>query len=136
MVELCEDVVNEGIPRIKFDLLPISQVANMADKEVENTIGICIDVGMLQIFPSTKRRNITLIDGSSADVTLTLWNDENFGGHIQAVILVKGSHIHIFNGDRTLNMMGESILKINPDIPEAHKVREWFNNGGDDSRTD
>lgn len=92
----------------------------------------------MQTFHSTKKRNITLIDGSSADVTLTLWNDTamDFGGHIQAVILVKGSRIHIFNGDRTLNMVGGSILKINPDIPEAHKLREWFNNGGDDSSKD
>lgn len=141
MVQLCEDEDDGGIPEIKFDLIPISQIANMENKEAVDTIGICKDVGELQTFTSRttnkefKKRDLTLVDMSSAAVTLTLWGDEavNFDGHVQPVILVKGSRINEFNGGKSLSMGGGSILKINPDIPEAHKLRGWFDNGGGDN---
>ncbi|XP_030553841.1 replication protein A 70 kDa DNA-binding subunit [Drosophila novamexicana] len=141
MVQPCDDEDNGGIPEIKFDLVPISQVANMENKEAVDTIGICKDVGELQTFTSRttnkefKKRELTLVDMSNAAVTLTLWGDEavNFDGHVQPVILVKGSRINEFNGGKSLSMGGGSILKINPDIPEAHKLRGWFDNGGGDN---
>ncbi|TDG49079.1 hypothetical protein AWZ03_004564 [Drosophila navojoa] len=141
MVQLCDEDDNGGIPEIKFDLIPISQVSNMENKEAVDTIGICKEVGELQTFTSRttnkelKKRELTLVDMSNAAVTLTLWGDEavNFDGHVQPVILVKGSHVNEFNGEKSLNMSWGSILKINPDIPEAHRLRVWFDNGGADN---
>ncbi|XP_034487485.1 replication protein A 70 kDa DNA-binding subunit [Drosophila innubila] len=141
VVQLCEDADDGGIPEIKFDLVPISEIASMENKASVDTIGICKDVGELQAFTSRttnkefKKRDLTLVDMSNAAVTLTLWGDEavNFDGHVQPVILVKGSRINEFNGGKSLSMGGGSILKINPDMPEAHKLRGWFDNGGGDS---
>jgi len=66
---------------------------------------------------------------------LTLWGDDavNFDGHVQPVILVKGTRINEFNGGKSLSLGGGSVMKINPDIPEAHKLRGWFDNGGGDN---
>lgn len=141
VVQLCEDADDGGIPEIKFDLVPITDIANMENKSAVDTVGICKDVGELQTFTSRttnkefKKRELTLVDMSNAAVTLTLWGDEavNFDGHVQPVILVKGSRINEFNGGKSLSMGGGSILKINPDIPEAHKLRGWFDNGGGDN---
>ncbi|KAH8232446.1 hypothetical protein KR032_006970, partial [Drosophila birchii] len=141
VVQLCEDADDGGIPDIKYNLVPISEVSGMENKAAVDTIGICKEVGELQSFVSRttnkefKKRDLTLVDMSSSAINLTLWGDDavNFDGHVQPVILVKGTRINEFNGGKSLSLGGGSIMKINPDIPEAHKLRGWFDNGGGDN---
>ncbi|KAH8383419.1 hypothetical protein KR009_008515, partial [Drosophila setifemur] len=141
VVQLCEDADDGDIPDIKYNLVPISEVSTMENKAAVDTIGICKEVGELQSFVSRttnkefKKRDLTLVDMSSSAINLTLWGDDavNFDGHVQPVILVKGTRINEFNGGKSLSLGGGSIMKINPDIPEAHKLRGWFDNGGGDN---
>ncbi|KAI8045324.1 replication protein A 70 kDa DNA-binding subunit [Drosophila gunungcola] len=141
VVQLCEDADDDPIPGIKYNLIPISEVSGMENKASVDTIGICKEVGEVQSFVSRStnkeftKRDITLVDMSNSAISLTLWGDEavNFDGHVQPVILVKGSRINEFNGGKSLSLGGGSIMKINPDIPEAHKLRGWFDNGGGDN---
>lgn len=35
-----------------------------------------------------------------------------------------------FAGGKTLSIFPSSILKINPDMPESHRLKSWFDNGG------
>ncbi|XP_043653475.1 replication protein A 70 kDa DNA-binding subunit [Drosophila teissieri] len=141
VVQQCEDNDDDPIPEIKYNLIPISDVSGMENKAAVDTIGICKEVGELQSFVARttnkefKKRDITLVDMSNSAISLTLWGDEavNFDGHVQPVILVKGSRINEFNGGKSLSLGGGSIMKINPDIPEAHKLRGWFDNGGGDN---
>uniref|UniRef100_A0A1B0BMK5 Replication protein A subunit n=1 Tax=Glossina palpalis gambiensis TaxID=67801 RepID=A0A1B0BMK5_9MUSC len=137
VVQLCEEDAS-GIPEIKYDLVPISQVANMEPKAAVDVVGVCKEVGELQIFTSRttnkefKKRDLVLIDTSDASVTLTIWGEDavNFDGHVQPVVLVKGARINEFNGGKSLSLGNGSNMKINPDIPEGHKLRGWFDNGG------
>ncbi|KAH8354298.1 hypothetical protein KR084_006171 [Drosophila pseudotakahashii] len=141
VVQLCEDTDDDPIPEIKYNLIPISEVSGLENKAAVDTIGICKEVGELQSFVARstnkefKKRDITLVDMSNSAINLTLWGDEavNFDGHVQPVILVKGTRINEFNGGKSLSLGGGSIMKINPDIPEAHKLRGWFDNGGGDN---
>ncbi|KAH8284199.1 hypothetical protein KR054_012094, partial [Drosophila jambulina] len=141
VVQLCEDADDGAIPDIKYNLVPISEVSGMENKAAVDTIGICKEVGELQSFVSRttnkefKKRDLTLVDMSNSAINLTLWGDDavNFDGHVQPVILVKGTRINEFNGGKSLSLGGGSIMKINPDIPEAHKLRGWFDNGGGDN---
>lgn len=57
---------------------------------------------------------------------------ENFDGFSQPIILVKNGSINEFQGGKTLSISHGSSWKINPDIPEGHKLRGWFDNGGAD----
>uniref|UniRef100_A0A1A9W3T9 Replication protein A subunit n=1 Tax=Glossina brevipalpis TaxID=37001 RepID=A0A1A9W3T9_9MUSC len=137
VIQLCEEQAS-GIPEIKYDLVPISQVANMEPKAAVDVVGVCREVGELQIFTSRttnkefKKRDLVLIDTSDAAVTLTIWGDDavNFDGQVQPVILVKGARINEFNGGKSLSLGNGSNMKINPDIPEGYKLRGWFDNGG------
>ncbi|XP_075162697.1 replication protein A 70 [Haematobia irritans] len=137
VVQLCEDD-DGGIPEVKYDLVPISQIANMEPKAAVDVVGVCKEVGELQVFTSRttnkefKKRDLTLVDTSDAAVTLTIWGDDavNFDGHVQPIILVKGGRINEFNGGKSISMANGSVIKINPDIPEGHKLRGWFDNGG------
>lgn len=106
-------------------------------------IGICREAGELVHFTAKstnrelKKRELTLVDSSLATINLTLWGEEaeNFDGATKPVILLKGSQVREFGGGKTLSMRSGSIMKINPDIPEFHKIRGWFDNGGGENAT-
>lgn len=63
-----------------------------------------------------------------------MWGDdaEKFDGSTQPVVAVKGAKVGEFGGGKNLSLQGGSIIKINPDIPEAHTLRGWFDNEGKD----
>lgn len=48
------------------------------------------------------------------------------------VILLKGAKVGDYNG-RTLSVTSTTVVQINPDIPEAHTVKGWFEQGGSES---
>lgn len=103
-----------------------------------DVLGICRDAGeVIQFTAKTtnrelKKRDITLVDSSQASITLTIWGDEaaNFDGCSQPIILLKGARVKEFGGGKSLGMIGGSVMKLNPDIPESYKLRGWFDNGG------
>lgn len=74
-------------------------------------------------------------------VRLTLWGRqaETFtaaGGHNedgspqQPVIAFKAVRVGDFNG-RSLSMVSSSNMAVDPDIPEAHALRGWYDNQGE-----
>ena len=42
--------------------------------------------------------------------------------------MFKGAKLSDYGG-RSLSVLGSTVMQINPDIPEAHKVRGWFDQG-------
>lgn len=101
-------------------------------------IGVCRDVGELNQFTAKssgrelKKRDITLVDNSNAAVNVTLWGKdaEDFNDYGQPVLLIKGGKINEFNGGKSISLLGNSVLKRNPDMPDGHRLRGWFDNGG------
>lgn len=98
-----------------------------------------------------KKRELTLVDKSGSSVRLTLWGNqaENFSPEEQyPVIAFKGVKVGDFNGSviclcrsepqanfflgRSLGMVSSSIMTQNPDIPESHALRGWYDSGGSD----
>lgn len=55
---------------------------------------------------------------------------ENFDGSTQPVIIIKGAKVNEFGGGKNISTLSSSVMKINPDIPESHKMRGWFDNEG------
>lgn len=104
----------------------------------KDVIGVCKDVGELQQFTAKasgrelKKRDVTLVDNSNAAVNVTLWgNDaEAFNDFGQPVLLIKSGKINEFNGGKSISLLGNSVLKRNPDCVEGHRLRGWFDNGG------
>lgn len=45
------------------------------------------------------------------------------------VLLLKGAKLGDYGG-RTLSVTSTTVTQINPDIPEAHTLRGWFDQGG------
>jgi replication factor A1 len=135
VIQECTDA--SAIPAIKYNFVPINDIANMEAGGFVDVIGICKEAADLVNLTSKAgreltKREVTLVDQSQASITLTLWGEEakNFEAYDSPVLLVKGAKIGEYGGGKTLGTAGGTTLKLNPDVDEGHKLRGWFDNEG------
>jgi replication factor A1 len=140
----CEDT--SDVPEIKFDFKPLDQLDGVEPKQTCDIITVVEEVGELtsiitkaQQKPFAKRE-LTLVDQTAMSVRLTLWGKtaETYGtssGQVgcgeddKPVIAFKGVSVSDFGG-RSLSMFSSATMTVNPDIPEAHSLRGWYDTEG------
>uniref|UniRef100_A0A182MBH5 Replication protein A subunit n=1 Tax=Anopheles culicifacies TaxID=139723 RepID=A0A182MBH5_9DIPT len=140
IVQECKDV-DGSMPEIQYNFVPISQIGNMEPNAMVDVVGMCKEASEVVQFTAKtsgrelRKREITLVDSSNASVQLTLWGDDaqNFPATTNPVVMLKGARVSEFGGGKSLGLIGGSVMKLNPDIEMAHKVRGWFENGGRDA---
>lgn len=59
---------------------------------------------------------------------------EEFDGSSNPVVAVKGARLSDFGGC-SMSVLNSSTLQVNPDIPEAFRLRGWFDNDGKTAQT-
>ena len=71
------------------------------------------------------------MDRSSKVVRLTIWDAEaeGFDRSTCPVIALKECKVSGFRG-RSLTTQFSSLMNVDPDIPEAHQLRGWFDSVG------
>nr|DBA34216.1 TPA: hypothetical protein GDO54_001796 [Pyxicephalus adspersus] len=131
----CDD--SSDVPMVQFEFVAISELENKNKDTLLDVIGICKsfdDVTKVTIKSNNRevsKRNVHLMDTSGKMVTTTLWGDDadKFDGSRQPVVAIKGARLSDFGG-RSLSVLSSSTVMINPDIPEAFKLRGWFDSEG------
>ncbi|XP_027849888.2 replication protein A 70 kDa DNA-binding subunit-like [Aphis gossypii] len=99
-------------------------------------IGVCIEVGDMEVCSNTNarteiaKREIVLIDTSMATITLKVWGEQvnkfNEKFDDPPIVMVKKAVLKQFNGTKYFSMVKFSVLFINPSVPEAHQLKEWY----------
>ncbi|KAI5709630.1 hypothetical protein M8J76_004908 [Diaphorina citri] len=128
-----EDEVG-NMPSVKYCFVPLKTIAEISPDENIDVLGVCIDAAELSSVTGKTnqktymKRDITLVDQSQASVTMTLWGKEaeTFDASNKPVIAVKAARVSEFQGGKTLSLSMSSVLSLNPDIPECHKLQGWF----------
>nr|XP_013801961.1 PREDICTED: replication protein A 70 kDa DNA-binding subunit isoform X2 [Apteryx mantelli mantelli] len=131
----CDDA--RHLPSVQFEFVSISDLENTPKDSIVDVIGICKsyeDVTKITVKSNNRevsKRNVHLMDTSGKLVTATLWGveAEKFDGSRQPVIAIKGARVSDFGG-RSLSVLSSSTVVINPDSPEAFKLRGWFDSEG------
>ncbi|KAM9208122.1 replication protein A 70 kDa DNA-binding subunit isoform 2-T2 [Dugong dugon] len=131
----CED--GHHLPTVQFDFTGIDDLENKSKDSLVDIIGICksYEDATKIIVKSNNRevskRNIYLMDMSGKVVSATLWGEDadKFDGTRQPVMAIKGARVSDFGG-RSLSVLSSSTIIVNPDIPEAYKLRGWFDSEG------
>ncbi|EGV91512.1 Replication protein A 70 kDa DNA-binding subunit [Cricetulus griseus] len=126
----CED--GHHLPTVQFDFTGISDLESKSKDSLVDIIGICKsyeDSTKITVKSSNRevaKRNIYLMDMSGKVVTATLWGEDadKFDGSRQPVMAIKGARVSDFGG-RSLSVLSSSTIIVNPDIPEAYKLRGW-----------
>lgn len=142
-VDLCPEE-DGSIPQQQFSFKPISEIENAENNSIFDVIGIVISVNpsvpiLRKNGMETQRRILNLKDGSGRSVELTLWGDfcnkegqklqEMVDSDVFPVLAVKAGKVSDFSG-KSLGTISSTQLFINPDIPEAHGLKDWFDRGG------
>ncbi|XP_053424630.1 replication protein A 70 kDa DNA-binding subunit isoform X1 [Nycticebus coucang] len=131
----CED--DHHLPTVQFDFTGIGDLENKPKDSLVDIIGICKnyeDATKITVKSTNRevaKRNIYLMDTSGKVVTATLWGEDadKFDGSRQPVMAIKGARVSDFGG-RSLSVLSASTIIVNPDIPEAYKLRGWFDSEG------
>nr|ADR72941.1 replication protein A1 [Brachionus ibericus] len=139
VIQPCEET--DDLPRINLNLVKIKEISNHAANDFVDVIGVVRSVGDVTtiITKSTnrelKKRELSIVDNSECAITATLWGkqaEDYDPSDSYPVILLKGAKIGDYNG-KTLSVASTTVVQINPDLPEAHTVKGWFEQGGSES---
>ncbi|XP_025413456.1 replication protein A 70 kDa DNA-binding subunit isoform X1 [Sipha flava] len=130
----CHDFDESQMPALKFNFIQLSEVKNVEVDGIVDVIGVCQTAGdVVNLVSKTtrkelKKRDVTIVDQSLSSITITLWDTqaEDFDASLQPVVAIKGSRIREFMGSKSLSLLGSTVMQINPDIEEAHRLRGWF----------
>lgn len=136
-IEECTDDSDTLIPRLSLNLIPISEISNKQANDIIDMIGVlksagdCATIIARASNKEMKKRDIILMDNSNCCISVTLWGKqaEDFDANDNPIVLLKGVKVGDYNG-RTVSVLNNSIFQLNPDIPEAHTLRGWFDQGG------
>nr|GMC54101.1 replication protein A 70 kDa DNA-binding subunit A-like [Ipomoea batatas] len=135
---------DKSIPQQQFQFRSISEIEEMDNNTIIDVIGIVSSISpsssiMRKNGTETLKRSLQLKDMSGRSVELTLWgNFCNAEGQtlqnmcdsgVFPVLAVKACRINDFNG-KAIGTISPSQMFIEPDFPEAHKLREWFDKDG------
>ncbi|CAH8262052.1 unnamed protein product [Arabidopsis lyrata] len=145
-VELCPDE-DGSIPRQQFSFRPISDIENAENNTILDVIGVVTSVNpsvpiLRKNGMETHRRILNLKDESGKAVEVTLWGEfcnrdgrqleEMVDSAFHPVLAIKAGKVSDFSG-KSVGTISSTQLFINPDFPEAHKLRTWFDHGGKDT---
>lgn len=119
------------IPGISYNFVTIDDIANMAENQKVDCIAVCQDSLLTTGFGKNNRqyykRVLQLVDNSSYPIDLTLWGDDacRLDNQPPFIVAVKGAIVSIYNESVSLKMSHGSTIKIDPDLPESHSLRNW-----------
>lgn len=135
---------DKSIPHQQFHFCSISDIEGKDKDSIVDVIGIIYSISpcstiMRKNGIETQKRPIHMKDISGRSIELTLWgNFANVEGRtlqdmcdsgVFPVIAVKSGRVNEFNG-KSITTLSTSQLFIEPDFPEAHKLKDWFNKEG------
>ncbi|KFK27878.1 hypothetical protein AALP_AA8G440900 [Arabis alpina] len=141
-----EEVSNEEmfVPETKFNFVPIEELGMYVNqKELIDLIGVVQSVSpTMSIRRKTDnemipKRDITLADESKKTVVVSLWNDLATGigqelldmADKSPVIAIKSLKVGDFQGV-SVSTISRSNVVINPESPEAKKLKSWYDSEG------
>ncbi len=77
------------------------------------------------------KRELTLVDDTGYQVRVTVWGKTATEWDVQpeSVVAFKGMRVSDFGG-RSLSLLSSGTMAVDPDIPEAHKLKGWYDSTG------
>ncbi|KAK6123124.1 hypothetical protein DH2020_043120 [Rehmannia glutinosa] len=144
-----EEVNNEPtfIPETKFNFVPIDELGPYVNgRELVDVIGVVQSVSPTMSIrrkinnETVPKRDITIADETKKTVVVSLWGDHatNVGQELldmsdkSPVVAIKSLKVGDFQG-LSLSAVSKSIVVVNPETPEAKKLRSWYDSEGKDT---
>ncbi|XP_062219115.1 replication protein A 70 kDa DNA-binding subunit C-like [Phragmites australis] len=138
-VEICPSD-DYSIPRQQYNFRQISEIENMDNDTLVDLLGVVTSIGpsstiMRKSGTETQKRTLQLKDMSGRSVEVTFWG--NFCGvegqqlqlqcdsGLNPILALRGARVNDFSG-RSVSTISITQLRINPDFPDAERLRQWY----------
>ncbi|CAI9786728.1 unnamed protein product [Fraxinus pennsylvanica] len=135
------------IPETKFSFVPIDELGPYVNgRDLVDVVGVVREVSPTMSIrrksnnETIPKRDITIADETKKTVVVSLWNDlaTSVGQELLdmadkcPVVAIKSLKVGDFQG-LSLSTLSKSVVVINPDLPEAKKLRSWYDSEGKES---
>ncbi|KAM1789278.1 hypothetical protein ACFX11_039449 [Malus domestica] len=144
-----EEASNEAafVPEVKFNFVPIDMLGPFVNgKELVDVIGVVQNVSPTMSIrrksnnESIPKRDITIADETKKTVVVSLWGELATGvgqelldiADQSPVVAIKSLKVGDFQGV-SLSTLSRSTILVNPELPEAQKLRSWYDSEGKES---
>eukprot|EP01117_Protostelium_nocturnum_P002193 TRINITY_DN12830_c0_g1_i1.p1 TRINITY_DN12830_c0_g1~~TRINITY_DN12830_c0_g1_i1.p1 ORF type:complete len:602 (+),score=160.10 TRINITY_DN12830_c0_g1_i1:61-1806(+) len=141
----CDPCAEDEQIQIHYNFIEsLAQIETMGKDQSVDVLAIVKETGDVTSQTSKKtnremrKRNITILDGNSVTISLTLWDDKAdypgwaVGDH--PVLAIKGCRISEYNG-KTLSLPKNARMEIDPPLDAAYILRNWYESQGGEIKT-
>ncbi|KAH9388453.1 60S acidic ribosomal protein P1 [Tyrophagus putrescentiae] len=134
VIEPVDDQAVGGIPFMRYNFKPLSDVERMAVGTTIDVIGVVRAVGELESFVARKtgrevtKREVTIVDRSLYEARVTFWGGlaEGFTANVGEVVALKSVLVGEFKG-KTLGTIGSTVVDVEPaELAEVGVLRHWY----------
>ncbi|PNP44047.1 replication factor A1 [Trichoderma gamsii] len=138
VIEKAEDQTN--VPQLRFNFCSIQELQSVEKDSTVDVIGVLKEVAEVSEITSKKdgrpfqKRELTLVDDTGYSVRVTIWGKtaSAFDTNPESVVAFKGTKVSDFGG-KSLSLLSSGTMTVNPDIPDAYRLKGWYDSAG---RTD
>uniref|UniRef100_A0A1D1XHA3 Replication protein A subunit n=1 Tax=Anthurium amnicola TaxID=1678845 RepID=A0A1D1XHA3_9ARAE len=138
---------DDSIPHVQFNFRSIGEIEGIENNSVVDVIGLVSSINPATTIlrkngTETVKRALQLKDMSGRSVELTLWGNfcnaegqklqEMCDSGVSPVLAIKSGRVSDFSG-KSVGTISSSQLFIDPDLPEAQRLRQWFDREGKNS---
>ncbi|GMM28323.1 replication factor A subunit protein [Martiniozyma asiatica (nom. inval.)] len=136
-----DEADDSGVPKVQFNFMKLDQLQNTENNTIVDVLGVLKSVGESReiIAKSSgkpyQRRDISVVDETGFECTIGLWGKlaREFTYEPATPLAIKGCKVNDFNG-KQLSLIPSGNLIANPDLPEAYKLKGWYDNEGSTSK--
>lgn len=138
IIEKAED--QSSVPQVRFNFCTIQELQSVEKDNTVDVIGVLKEIGEVSEIISKKdgrpfqKRELTLVDDTGYSVRVTIWGKtaNSFETQAESVVAFKGTKVSDFGG-KSLSLLSSGTMSVDPDIPDAHRLKGWYDSAG---RTD
>ncbi|KAF5619883.1 replication factor A1 [Fusarium tjaetaba] len=135
VIEKAEDQTN--VPQVRFNFCSIQELQSVEKDNTVDVIGVLKEVGEVGDITSKKdgrpfqKRELTLVDDTGFSVRVTIWGKSanSFDAPPESVVAFKGTKVSDFGG-KSLSLLSSGTMTVDPDIPDAHRLKGWYDSAG------
>ncbi|SPJ91502.1 probable single-stranded DNA-binding protein 68k chain [Fusarium torulosum] len=135
VIEKAEDQTN--VPQVRFNFCSIQELQSVEKDNTVDVIGVLKEVGEVGDITSKKdgrpfqKRELTLVDDTGFSVRVTIWGKSanSFDAPAESVVAFKGTKVSDFGG-KSLSLLSSGTMTVDPDIPDAHRLKGWYDSAG------
>lgn len=134
-IEKAED--QSSVPQVRFNFCTIQELQDVEKDNTVDVIGVLSEVAAVDTIKSKKdgrefeKRDLTILDDTGIAVRVTVWGKtaKGFDTELGSVIAFKGTKVSDFGG-KSLSLLSSGTMSVDPDIPDAHRLKGWYDSAG------